>query len=348
VGGVTGRDEGRRGIGAVARESGLTVSALRFYDGAGVLRPDDVDPVSGYRWYGQHQVALARVVAALRRVRMPVAEIAAVVAAAGTEQAAGLLQAHLRRLDDGLADARRQLRLAHNLLDDLEVPVSTFDVRGDELAAAIAAVRYAVGMDPEYPQLSGILFDYDGAVLRLVATDRRRLAVAAVAADGSGPAARAIVPLSTVDSWAPAGDAPVALTVRPDTVTYDGRAGATIAADYPDYQRLLRTGSTHEVTVARAELRTRVAAAPVHVVHHDGEHEVAILRATATAVTVVDDPDDGDDGDIAVNREFLLEALDSHRAGQLTLRLDGPIAPLAFTATDAPDDIALLMPVRTR
>jgi DNA polymerase III subunit beta len=81
---VTGRDGAagrRRGIGAVARASGLTVSALRFYDGAGVLRPDEVDPVSGYRWYGEHQVALARVIAALRRVRMPVPEIAAVVAA---------------------------------------------------------------------------------------------------------------------------------------------------------------------------------------------------------------------------------------------------------------------------
>ena len=58
--------------------------------------------------------------------------------------------------------------------------------------------------------------------------------------------------------------------------------------------------------------------------------------------------DDPHDGDIAVNREFLLQALDSHRAGQLTLGLDGPIAPLSFTATDAPDDIALLMPVRMR
>ena len=28
-----------RGIGQMARESGLTVSALRFYDGAGVLVP---------------------------------------------------------------------------------------------------------------------------------------------------------------------------------------------------------------------------------------------------------------------------------------------------------------------
>ena len=44
-------DEGTRGIGAVARESGLSVSALRFYDSVGVLRPAHVDPTTGYRWY---------------------------------------------------------------------------------------------------------------------------------------------------------------------------------------------------------------------------------------------------------------------------------------------------------
>jgi len=40
-----------RGIGEVARASGLSVSALRFYDGAGVLVPAEVDPATGYRRY---------------------------------------------------------------------------------------------------------------------------------------------------------------------------------------------------------------------------------------------------------------------------------------------------------
>jgi DNA-binding transcriptional MerR regulator len=39
-----------RSIGEMARASGLTVSALRFYDGAGVLVPAFVDPETGYRW----------------------------------------------------------------------------------------------------------------------------------------------------------------------------------------------------------------------------------------------------------------------------------------------------------
>src|SRR4051794_41580563 len=65
-----------RGIGEVARASGLAVSALRFYDRAGVLVPAEVDPVTGYRRYSGEQVRAARLIAGLRRVGLPVAEIA--------------------------------------------------------------------------------------------------------------------------------------------------------------------------------------------------------------------------------------------------------------------------------
>lgn len=64
-----------RGIGAMARASGLTVSALRFYDGAGVFGPAHVDPHSGYRRYAPDQLVVARLVASLRRVGMPLAGI---------------------------------------------------------------------------------------------------------------------------------------------------------------------------------------------------------------------------------------------------------------------------------
>src|SRR5690349_5810995 len=68
------------GIGEIARASGLSISALRFYDGAGVLVPAEVDPATGYRRYSDDQLRAARLVAGLRRVGMPVAEITRAVA----------------------------------------------------------------------------------------------------------------------------------------------------------------------------------------------------------------------------------------------------------------------------
>ena len=91
-------------IGAVARASGLPVTALRFYDGAGVLVPAFVDPRTGYRRYAPSQVAVARLVARLRRVGMPLDSVRALLAGA---EPGPVLDAHLARLEDGLVAARR-------------------------------------------------------------------------------------------------------------------------------------------------------------------------------------------------------------------------------------------------
>src|SRR5665811_878133 len=58
-------------IGEFSRASGLTVSALRFYDSVGALVPVQVDPRTNYRWYAQSQVGDGRLVARLRRVGLP-------------------------------------------------------------------------------------------------------------------------------------------------------------------------------------------------------------------------------------------------------------------------------------
>src|SRR3954468_3859630 len=114
-----------RGIGQMARECGLTVSALRFYDGAGVLVPAKVNPHSNYRWYSDEQVHTARLVARLRRVGMPLADICRVLEHRRAGRGAdATLQAPLTRLEDGLADARRELFHARALLD-LESPMIT-------------------------------------------------------------------------------------------------------------------------------------------------------------------------------------------------------------------------------
>lgn len=67
-------------IGEMGRDSGLGVSALRFYDRAGVLVPARVDPVTGYRWYAPEQLDEARLLARLRQAGMPLADVRLVLA----------------------------------------------------------------------------------------------------------------------------------------------------------------------------------------------------------------------------------------------------------------------------
>ena len=65
--------------GDFARASGLSRKALRLYDELGLLRPVRVDPCTGYRSYEPGQLEQARLVAWLRRLGMPLAEIRHVI-----------------------------------------------------------------------------------------------------------------------------------------------------------------------------------------------------------------------------------------------------------------------------
>lgn len=67
-------------IGAFARSSGLTPSALRFYDDCALLVPAFIDAKSGYRYYTRAQAKRASIihgrapvfVRQLREIGMPV------------------------------------------------------------------------------------------------------------------------------------------------------------------------------------------------------------------------------------------------------------------------------------
>jgi DNA-binding transcriptional MerR regulator len=72
-------------IGAFAERTRLSAKALRLYDRLGLLAPAQVDPVNGYRRYGEDQVESARLVGLLRRVGMPLNVIAEVLSASPSE-----------------------------------------------------------------------------------------------------------------------------------------------------------------------------------------------------------------------------------------------------------------------
>src|SRR5699024_3526560 len=145
-------------IGEVARASGLSMSALRFYDRSGVLVPAEVAADTGYRWYSPSQVEAARLLARLRRVGLPLAEISMVLAREDPQAMDRILTDHLRRLEEGLEAARAEVqRIRQRWIDDQRSTVVL--VAGEDLIDALRAVRYAVGSDSEWPALQGVLFE---------------------------------------------------------------------------------------------------------------------------------------------------------------------------------------------
>lgn len=66
-------------IGEFARRSRLSPKALRLYDELGLLPPARVDEDSGYRYYTKSQLDRAQLIAALRQLQIPLAEIKSIV-----------------------------------------------------------------------------------------------------------------------------------------------------------------------------------------------------------------------------------------------------------------------------
>ncbi|MFD5467640.1 MerR family transcriptional regulator [Kitasatospora sp. NPDC127059] len=348
-------------IGELARASGLGVGTLRYYDGAEVLTPAWVDPQTGYRWYRPGQLADARLLARLRRVGLPLADIRAVLAGHGAQR---VLDAHLRRLEDGLTDARRELSLIRTTIEQREHPMTTtpaelrLTVRADGLAAALDSVRFAVCGDPELPSPAGVLFEADGPILRLVATDLYRMALAELPAAGAPqqPTPGTTVPTALVDALRallPDGPAEVTLTLGGGTFRAETGGhrieGTTPDLDYPDYRAATRLDPQHRITLPAADLRAAVETGATRTLPsgpHGADCQVTVLALTEDGhLTVTDDPTP-DDRHIALNRDFLLDALQAANPEQLLLELGGPIAPLAIRTPGRAGTYSVLMPIR--
>lgn len=122
-------------IGAFARAARLTPKALRLYDELGLLPPAAIDPDSGYRLYDADQLEQARLIAQLRRIGMPLAEIAT-VCRLEPAAAAEVISSYWQKVT---ADTAARGRLATFLVDNLSG-------RGTTMSETID-VRYAVGCD---------------------------------------------------------------------------------------------------------------------------------------------------------------------------------------------------------
>ena len=231
-------------IGAFAKVAGLTASALRFYDDAGLLRPEQVDPLTGYRFYSESQLVRASQLRQLREIGMPLPTIGRFFAASAAEAA--------RLIDDQVARVAAEASGIQQAAATLKASlgegacITLCVLPGPVLAAAIDQVLATTTYDPEIPVLAGVRLEADPDAISLTATDRYRLAT------------RTLVPSQpSAASWAGtlAGDDLQAATSRlrrSPTVTLEAgertldlrTADGTVAhcrlltEDFPDYRLL--------------------------------------------------------------------------------------------------------------
>jgi DNA-binding transcriptional MerR regulator len=115
-------------IGQFARRSRLSPKALRLYERLGVLTPAHVDPTNGYRRYRQSQLPAARLVALLRRLDMPLARVAEVIAAP-VPRGAALLASYWDEVEHRVASQRELAAYLRVRLIGKEGSFDMFEIR---------------------------------------------------------------------------------------------------------------------------------------------------------------------------------------------------------------------------
>jgi DNA-binding transcriptional MerR regulator len=93
-------------IGSFARATQLSARTLRRYDALGILRPESVDPDTGYRYYSRTQFPRAETIRLLRSLDVPLREIVDILDHDDPQEAKVMLEQHLERVRERIARER--------------------------------------------------------------------------------------------------------------------------------------------------------------------------------------------------------------------------------------------------
>jgi len=104
-------------VGRFATMTRLSVKTLRHYHQVGLLEPAEVDPHTGYRYYTLEQLPTAQLIRRLRDLRMPVADVRAVLVASSPSERDTLIAAHIDHLETELAMTQAAVKSLRALLD---------------------------------------------------------------------------------------------------------------------------------------------------------------------------------------------------------------------------------------
>lgn len=116
-------------IGDIAKLFHLSVSSLRHYEAIGLLKPERIDPTTGYRYYSVRQFNALNAIRYLRVLDMPLDEIAAFLQNRDVAKAEAMLMKQKEAVAQKLEELHRIERKIDNRLRQLhDARNAEFDV----------------------------------------------------------------------------------------------------------------------------------------------------------------------------------------------------------------------------
>ncbi|MBX5435775.1 MAG: DNA polymerase III subunit beta [Alicyclobacillaceae bacterium] len=240
------------------------------------------------------------------------------------------------------------------------------------LGELIRSTAFAASNLPVRPVLTGILFEFEAAAVRLTATDGLRLATRVASAEDASETPEwtsrsAILPGKSVLELLkilPDGEQLVTLQFTDTHSLF--QVGDTsfytrlIDGVYPDTKRLIPPSYRTEVRVQRELLHDAIDRAALiardrenHMVRLEVRAEDLVVSSSSPEVGNVSEQvgvehKSGDDLLIAFNARYVLEALRALPAGVVAVRLNGPNQPFVLTSAETDDNLQLISPVLIR
>jgi len=246
-----------------------------------------------------------------------------------------------------------------------------FTVPARALREALQQVVFAASASETRPEISGVLFNWNGAgTLTLAATDSYRLSERQVPAQGEGGKQHeVIVPARTahellrVLGLAPSADEPVEVAVGENQIGFTvGAAGLTsrlIEGRYPDYRQIIPESAATSVLVERgaltravrsAGLFTRTGLYDVQLRINSGNKGITVVgRDAQTGEQTVEVPCTvtGSDATVTLNHRYLLDGLGAIVSDRVSLQLVDGSSPVVMRPDDnAAGLLYIVMPIK--
>lgn len=144
-------------IGTFARLADVSVRTLRHYEEIGLITPDEVDPDTGYRFYGAHQIPRLHRIVVLKELGLTLGEIRRVLdSALDHRQLSDLLGRRRAELEERIAsDQQRLARVEQRIrLINWETTMALDLTIKHIPATRVAQIRWA-GSGIDWPEITG-------------------------------------------------------------------------------------------------------------------------------------------------------------------------------------------------
>ena len=232
-----------------------------------------------------------------------------------------------------------------------------------EFCRAVAGVQFACSDDSSRPVLTGVLFNYDGEVLTLVATDTHRLAVHKIHRGGIGSQLNVTVPskaLKAIRNMPLADDEDITVRFDDARLTVDtGGSKVTsqlLNGQYPNWERVVPQEHTRTWTLDKAEFQTNLRRALIlakdnaNRVKFTGDGDMIIIssRSEDKGESKEEVPCVSKNGDlkIAFNGQYVMDALLAMDGDGVTAEMTEPSRPAVLRPTEGGEDhFCVVMPM---